>query len=366
MDDMENKIHPSFSDLVETALDFEYPGGPLELSKVTSEDDFVKPYTGHHFTFRIPYSGTFVEWEILFDPENPTQPPDFVCADDINCDPDSYCQMMQFWDLQSPDCLAKLVSQLIHIYKEYQISQILGFGKAAETYHSLVTAGVLVENIEACYLSRERKFNFLIKLNVNDEDLPVVKGLGSILVYAGLLFSLGMDGKILTHSLVISPYLERLLGSQLLDQLQSTSSFSQNIDALVLNDFSLSLYRILKKVRENHKRRRDTVSTLLGLYPTNVVFYDEELYSHIILLFKLDDARYVTHLELNDEAKFIFFAMDCPVKIAKEETIPYTETETLSFAHKPSTAEFSKYLHKTLSSKLKLFVNRALKSVTPA
>jgi len=224
----------------------------------------------------------------------------------------------------------------------------------------------LVENIEACYLSRERKFNFLIKLNVNDEDLPVVKGIGSTVVYAGLLFSLGMDGKILTHSLVISPYLERLLGAQVVDQLQLTSSFSQTIDALVLNDFSSSLDRVLKKVRKNHKRRRDIVSALLGLYPTNVVFYDEEMYSHITLLFKLDNARYVTRLELNGEAKFFFFAMDCLVKISKEEAIPYTETETLSFAHKPSTAEFSKYLHKTLSSKLKLFINRALKSVASA
>jgi hypothetical protein len=246
------------------------------------------------------------------------------------------------------------------------MSQILHFGKAAETYQSLVNAGILVEDIEACYLSKERKFNFLIKLNVNTEDLPVVQGLGSTLVYAGLLYSLGMDGKILTHSLVISPYLERLLGSQMVDQLQLTSSSSQTIDPLVLNDFSSSLDRILKKIRENRTRRRHVVSALLGLYPTNIVSYDEELYSHITLLFKVDDARYVTRLELNGEVKFFFFAMDFLIKISKEEAIPYAETETLSFAHKPSTAEFSKYLHKTLCSKLRLFINRAIKNVTPA
>lgn len=249
-----------------------------------------------------------------------------------------------------------------------QTSQILGFGKAAETYQTLVDAGILVENIEACYLSKERKFNFLIKLNVNHQDLPIVKGLESTLVYTGLLFSLGMDGKILTHSLVISPYIDRLLGSQIVDQLPSVSSFSQTIDPHALIEFSTSFDRLLKKVRENHTRRRYIISTLLGLYPTNVVSYDEELYSNIILLFKLDDARFVTRLELelNGEVKCYFFAMDCLVKLSKEEIVPYVETETLSLAHKPSTAEFTKYLHKMLSSKLRLFINRALKYVTTA
>ncbi len=243
----------------------------------------------------------------------------------------------------------------------------MGFGKAAETYQSLVTAGILVENIEACYLSKERKFNFLIKLNVNNEHLPVVEGVGSTLVYAGLLFSLGMDGKILTHSLVISPYLERLLGSQIVDQLNLSSSFSQTIDVYVLNEFSSSLDRLLKKVRENHSRRRDIICALLGLYPANVVCYDKELYSQITLLFKLDDARYVTRLELNNgETKLFFFAMDCLIKLSKDEMVPYVENETLSFVHKPSATEFSKYLHKMLSSKLRLFINRALKSVTTA
>ena len=81
----------------------------------------MKHHTGHYFTFRIPYSGTCVEWEVLFDPENPAQPPDFVCADDINCDSKTYFQVMQVWDLQTPDSLAKLITQLIQIYKEHQV-----------------------------------------------------------------------------------------------------------------------------------------------------------------------------------------------------------------------------------------------------
>ncbi|XP_057378122.1 BRISC and BRCA1-A complex member 2-like [Daphnia carinata] len=366
MNEEENSIHPAFFALVEKALASEFKGGPVELIKVASEADFVHPHSGHYFTFRLPFSGKCVDWEIIFDPENPAQPPDFLCMEDINCDPGIYCQMVQFWDSQQSDCLVELLPQLNKIYKRYQVSQIMTFSKSAQIYQSLVNSGVKEENIEACYLPKERKFHFLIKLNTSSEGLPITKELGSSLIYAGLLYSLGMDGKILTHSLIISPCLGHILGSYV-DQLQLTFSASQTVDVNVLHEFNATLDRVLNKVRQKHKRGREIVSALLGLYPSNVVFYDEDLYSEITLLFKWDDARYVAHLEsleLEGETKLYLFAIDCPVKTSKDENIPYTETETVTFTHKPSSPGFSKHLHKTLSSKIRLFINRAKKHVS--
>lgn len=160
----------------------------------------------------------------------------------------------------------------------FQTSRIMNFPTSAEIYQLLVDAGIAKENIEACYLPKERRFNFLIKLNTTDEGLPAVKGHGYSLCYAGLLYSIGRDGKILTHSLIISPYLGHILGSHV-EQLQLTFSASQTIDLNVLYEFNATLDRVLNKIRQNHKRRRDIVSTLLALYPCNVAFYDEDLYS---------------------------------------------------------------------------------------
>lgn len=414
MNGEEDNIHPAFFAFVEKALASgklihvvcisivlicntfffllfiqEFEGGPVELIKVASRADFVHPHTGHYFTFRLPFSGKCVDWELLFDPENPARPPDFLCVEDINCDPEIYCQTVQFWDSGQSDCLIELLHQLKQIYKIYQVrhkqlilsevcccknckkffvqvSQIMTFSKSAEIYQSLVNAGVTEENIEACYLPEERKFNFLIKLNTSNEGLPKAKELGSSLFYAGLLYSLGMDGKILTHSLIISPYLGHILGSYL-EQLHLTFSASQTVDVNVLHEFNATLDRVLNKIRQKHRRGREIVSALLGLYPSNVVFYDEDLYSQVTLLFKWDNARYVAHLEsleLEGETKLCLFAIDCPVKTSKDENVPYTETETVTLMHKPSSPGFSKHLYKTLSSKIRLFINRAKKHVS--
>lgn len=366
MNGEEDNIHPAFFAFVEKALASEFEGGPVELIKVASRADFVHPHTGHYFTFRLPFSGKCVDWELLFDPENPARPPDFLCVEDINCDPEIYCQTVQFWDSGQSDCLIELLHQLKQIYKIYQVSQIMTFSKSAEIYQSLVNAGVTEENIEACYLPEERKLNFLIKLNTSNEGLPKAKELGSSLFYAGLLYSLGMDGKILTHSLIISPYLGHILGS-FLEQLHLTFSASQTVDVNVLHEFNATLDRVLNKIRQKHRRGREIVSALLGLYPSNVVFYDEDLYSQVTLLFKWDNARYVAHLEsleLEGETKLCLFAIDCPVKTSKDENVPYTETETVTLMHKPSSPGFSKHLYKTLSSKIRLFINRAKKHVS--
>ncbi|KAI9553271.1 hypothetical protein GHT06_021167 [Daphnia sinensis] len=366
MNGEENNIHPAFFALVEMALASEFEGGPVELVKVSSEADFVHPHTGHYFTFRLPFSGKCVNWELLFDPENPAQPPDFLCVEDIHCDPEIYLQTVHFWDPRQPDCLVKLLHQLNMIYKRYQISEIMTFSKSAQIYQSLVNAGITEENIEACYLPRERKFNFLIKLNTSNEGLPKAKEVGSSLFYAGLLYSLGMDGKILTNSLIISPCLGHILGSYV-DQLQLTFSASQTVDVNVVHEFNDTLDRVLNKIRQKHRRCREIVSLLLGLYPSNVVFYDEDLYSKVTVLFKWENARYVAHLEnleFESEMKLYLFAIDCPVKTSKDEIVSYAETETVTFMHKPSSPGFCKHLHTTLTSKIKLFINRAKKNVS--
>lgn len=147
MNHEESKIHPAFYALVKKALDTgeliyfvqistmlncnsffcrviipEFEGGLVELIKVASEADSLQPYGGHYFTFRLPFSGLHVDWELLFNPDNPGLPPDFLCAEDIDSDPEIYCQTVQFWDSQMDDCLTKLLHRLSQIYRRYQVN----------------------------------------------------------------------------------------------------------------------------------------------------------------------------------------------------------------------------------------------------
>lgn len=222
-----------------------------------------------------------------------------------------------------------------------------------------MNSGVLEKNIEIGYSSREKRVNLLVKLDVNDQGLPVVNsGVGRPQVYAGLLYTMDTDGNILSHSLVVSPYLEAILGSHL-DQLRLSKSPTQSVDPCVLHDLTGSLETILGKIREDHTRRRHITAAINDLYPDNVVFHDDPLYHSITLLFTLNDARYMVHLKLGDAMELEIFAMDHHVKITKDENAMYHTCEPLSFQENPTSPDFRKNIHETLKTRIEKFINKA-------
>lgn len=95
-----------------------------------------------------------MEWEILFDPLNPSRPPDFICSEDMECDPVTYCRIVENWDFESEDCLAKLIKDLTGIYQEYQVKNY------KEAYFHLYTSSVISDP----YVSIHRYLVFLMLL----------------------------------------------------------------------------------------------------------------------------------------------------------------------------------------------------------
>jgi len=103
----------------------------VELAKVKYESSFnyqadsLEP-KGHYFTFKLPYAGNTVEWEVLFDRKQPTKAPDFVlCGPEyMVCDPSMYSRVVQTWNTQDPLCLSKLLPILKFLYSEHQVTFI--------------------------------------------------------------------------------------------------------------------------------------------------------------------------------------------------------------------------------------------------
>ena len=77
--------------------------------------------SGHYFTFSLPYAAKQIDWEILFNPSNPSQPPDFLCSKDIDYDPEIYKKVVQNWNSSSEDSLANLLKELVKIYWVQQV-----------------------------------------------------------------------------------------------------------------------------------------------------------------------------------------------------------------------------------------------------
>ena len=221
----------------------------------------------------------------------------------------------------------------------------------------MIDAGVLKNNIQVKYFPLDKKFNVLVKLDVRDDDLPLANEFCSPQLYAGLLYSLGVDGNVNSHSLIISPYLESILGSEA-DKLRISSS--KTIDPSAFHDLTALLEEALNKIREELKRRRHIVAALNALYLDNLVDYDGHTYSHATLQFTLDEARYVVRLQLKGEMELDLYAMNRFVKIGRDENVLYNESEPLSFSQNPSSPGFAKHLHNSLDSRLKKFIKRAM------
>lgn len=81
---------------------------------------------GHYLTFRLPYAGSTIDWEVLFDRKQPTKAPDFVLCgpENMMCDPSLYSRVVQTWNIQDPLCLGKLLPILKFLYSEHQVTFI--------------------------------------------------------------------------------------------------------------------------------------------------------------------------------------------------------------------------------------------------
>lgn len=92
---------------------------------MTAECDSVlqQEGCGHYFTVGLPFAGTRLEWEVLFQVEHPERSPDFLCvSEDFDYDPKTYTNVMKDWDFKDPLCLAKLLKKMNIIFNNYQVN----------------------------------------------------------------------------------------------------------------------------------------------------------------------------------------------------------------------------------------------------
>lgn len=242
------------------------------------------------------------------------------------------------------------------------------FPKIQETFKSLIDAQIPEVCIEACYSTQQKKYIFLIKLEVSndDDDLPIAADLNSTQLYAGLLFLLQTNGNIQSESLILSPYLRNLLGD-LQGKMHVPSYSGTLITPRFVTEFNAKLTDVLGKIREDQRRRREFVATLLTLYNKNVVNYDAIEYTEALVNFKVEGSRYMAVFNLlESDWEMTLFALDRSVKTVflADEPILFNESEKLPFTKNPSGEDFPKIFHDWMSAKIKKFITSS-KAVNP-
>lgn len=86
---------------------------------------------GNTFTLNIPYAGKNLQWEVLFNDEDPSLAPDFdILNDTFLTDPpidviSKNIPTLTNWNIKNSNSLVNVIKEMLNLYKKYQASQCL-------------------------------------------------------------------------------------------------------------------------------------------------------------------------------------------------------------------------------------------------
>lgn len=356
-----DQILPSIRLYVKEALQSEVGTGAVKLVAIANSDSEsckIDESNGDHLTFSIPYAGTAHTWELIFNGQHPEYPPDFLSvSEDFDYSADTYTQVSRSWDITDADCISKLLQKLYQIFKLVQIQKLKDLPLFYEYCRSIVKSGIPEEHIEVYYDSKAKKVNLLVKLTVKAEDLPLNENITYEVAFVGLLLTLGEAGNVISTSLSTTPYLEQVLGPYL--EKLPLPNWNDTFNYQFIHTFSEAINRNLKTISNSLICHRHIIATLLNLYPTNVVAFDEYSYSYGTLLFTVDQARYTALFNLNERIELVLFALDKSVDPPDDGCI-YIETGDFSIEVSPDHPRFAQDFHENLQDRINKFVVNAV------
>jgi len=345
---------------VEKALQRDIGTGAVELVSVAdseSEPCKIGQSNGEHLTFSIPYAGTAQIWELIFNAQQLQSPPDFLClSEDFDYDPETYTQVSCSWDITDLDCVSKLLQKLYQVFKLCQIQQLKNLPIIDKYFHTLVKSGIPEEHIEIHHDKKTRNANLLVKLVVKTGDLPLYEDTSYGVIFAGLLLTFKESGNLISMSLSMSPYLQRVLGPYL--ETFPLLNGNDTFDCQFVHEFTEAINRNLKTISNHLICRRHIIATLMSLYPKNIAAFDEYSYSYGTLLFSFDQFRHIVHFNLNERIELVLFALDKYVGLPDDRCI-YIETENFSIDVSPDHPRFTAVFHENLKERITKFVNNA-------
>ena len=237
-----------------------------------------------------------------------------------------------------------------------QIQRLNDLPLISEYCQSLMKSGIPEEHIEVYCDSKTKKVNLLVKLSVETEDLPLYEDTGCGIVFAGLLYTFGEAGNMISQSLSISPYLHQVLGPYL-EKLPSPN-WNDTFNHQFVHRFTEAINKNLKIISNCLVYRRHVTATLRSLYPKNVVSFDEYSYSYVTLFFTIEQSCFVAHFNLNERIELVLFALDKSVGPPDDGCI-YIETENFNIEVSPDNPRFVKDFHENLKERITKFVDNA-------
>lgn len=302
-------LHPLLVPLVEECQRNDTINGTIAVTGVKSSKlDGPTERICDRFTLAVPYCGTHIKWEILFDRLHPSLPPDIICSsEDESFDPDlDNLKSLAEWDVNKPTCLFHLVEELLAEYRKYQYSILSAHQRLDFEYTTLKENNNV--DIHCTPDQHQPTAKFHIPLNVDFSIFPVYlkkENPGDYYAALTVLFKTPTASKI-EASVSLSPGLERIFGGK------ETIKLPKWNEDTYLMDYVPAVNKLLQDkvdyLIQSFVKRKEYFASLLSVLGQAVLEYDTESYKKIAFLLEFQGFSFIAHIKLSD-----YFPKDIPL-----------------------------------------------------
>ncbi|KAF5289507.1 hypothetical protein FQA39_LY15062 [Lamprigera yunnana] len=278
--------------------------------------DYVETYMDS-FVVEIPYAGRKLEWEVIFKDEDYSYAPDFEFVNDLFLfDPDvnvisDHIPSLANWNVEDCKSLKHVITELLCLYKSLQVMKLQTenrYSRLYGEYKSLIEAGVSETNVEI-FVDDGGIVQFLIGIMVDFSCLPpyIQPGLNEDseilnphvdLATLKISFSKPDCTKVQSN-LYLTPRLDQTIGNS-----TNLCIPSYNKDATLpsyVSDVTKLLKDQVERVANHHKLKNEYITTLVTQCGSNIIEYDNMLFTKVTLLFSINNIYAIVHISLSNK-----------------------------------------------------------------
>ncbi|XP_066258183.1 BRISC and BRCA1-A complex member 2-like [Euwallacea similis] len=292
--------------------------GRIGLSKIESEDiqtkstnrfEMNKGYTNNHLYINVPYAGKNLNWELIFHPEDISEPPDFDFNDySFLSEPNidfiaEKIPSWTSWDFSNSDSLYNILNEFLSLYKETQIQKLMtqtNCGNLREQYEQiLLKLNISHDKVEIHVDSRNEfeqneisddvtSTRFLIELPIDFTQLPeyclgdegTLMNAGEEFVHLELQFK-KLNASPIKIGLQLSPNVETAIGKIKLPKFAKDMGIAEYVSSV-----EVAINNQIKEVAEQYKERGLFVSAVVNSFSSSIIEYDASKFYKVCFVFE--------------------------------------------------------------------------------
>ncbi|KAJ8044838.1 BRISC and BRCA1-A complex member 2 [Holothuria leucospilota] len=305
-DEVLEEFHPKIATFIaalQNNSDIGVLGGHVQLAEPRTSCNSIdgkKMYD--RIQVNIPFATSHLSWQVLFNSMHPEDPPDFIFAP---ADSDFVPRLDEIkslvnWDPDDPLSLKCVISELVDMYKAFQVEEIKQHTRLQFEYSSLINTGKFTEMEihmphRRLMQSWETMVKFLIRLPVDFSEIPeyfTKKSPGQDL--AILVVTYQNHGEKVYPQLYLSPGVEHALGGA--SSLRIPVYPSDGFLFTYVPQVCELLENMIELVAKGFKKRKEYIAAFLSHYGRSVLEYDAESFDTISFLFENQDFHFILHI----------------------------------------------------------------------